>query len=378
LIALAVNAKASRRARPGIPAAPASSRPTLALVATPAGLRQVLVRGGLPLFSRLAVSINQDATAASNVLLEARRTVQYLIGQDWLTAAEQPIATQMWLPVKDEQALVEAARDAALDVQSITTVTDAYASLLPLLKKTSAQLQFLPESYRVQWRAAQIAFTSRAMGISAIVLAVIWSAGLLMESLQKRSLAQQQLAQASVIEKSARQEVLQAKGDLTQAGLAVASVQVWQKAIAGQPDQIAGMQHLASALKLVPGIQVNQIVWSLPALPVEAAGAAPAPALPFECPKPVGAAPADNATANVEARKPAAALLSFSATLPDDFAPRQALQFQAETLAKLNSGGWKAVIVKSTVTLEPTETQTGTVGKPNPRGFELCMQKADI
>lgn len=378
LIALAVNAKVTRRVRPGITNAPANTRPYLVLVATPAGLRQVLVRGGLPLFSRLAIGSSPDSLSAGNVLLEARRTVQYLIGQDWLTTAEQPIATQMWLPLEDDAELVAAANDAALDVQSITAYADAYASLLPLLTKAPAQLQFLPESFRLSWRAAQIASASTIVGITAVVLAALWSADLLWESINKRTLARQQLATAATIDKRARQEVLQAKGDLSQAGLAVASVQVWQKLIAKQPDQIAAMQHLASALKLAPGIGVEKITWTLPTLPIEAAGAPPAAPAPFECPKSAGAAPAAEPAGGAEAAKPAVALVSFTAVLPDDIAPRQALEFQASTLAKLNSAGWTAFIIKSTVTLEPTQEQTGTVGKPNPRGFEMCMQKADV
>ena len=376
LIALAVNTKATSRARLGITATPASARPTLALVATPAGLRQVLVRGGLPLFSRLAINVNADSLSASNVMLEARRTTQYLIGQDWLAAAEQPIATQIWLPVEDEHALIETAADTALDLQSITTLDDAYARMLPLLKKAPAQLQFLPESIRLSWRASQIASAATIVGIAATVLASLWSADLMWESLDKRSLARRQLASAATIDKTARQEVLQAKGDLTQAGLAVATVQAWQKIIAKQPSQVAALQHLARALKLAPGILVEKIVWELPIMPVETAGAPAAPPLPFECPKPASAAPAAN-TVTAEPTKPSVALLSFIALLPDDIAPRQALEFQANTLAKLNSAGWTAVIVTSSVTLEPTQAQTGTVGKPNPRGFEMCMQKAD-
>lgn len=377
LIALAVNTKSARRARPGAALAPVSSRPTLALVATPAGLRQVLVRGGLPLFSRLAISINPGSLSASTVLAEARRTVQYLTGQDWLTADEQPIATQIWLPVGDELALVEAISDPALDVQSITPLVDAYASMLPLLKKAPAALQFLPEPFRLSWRAAQIASTSKIVGFAAVVLATFGSAGLIWDSIASRKLAVEELANSISINNRARQEVLQAKGDLSQAGLAVAAVQAWEQAIAKQPDQVAAMQHLANALKMAPGIVIEKIIWTLPALQVEAAGAAAATPQPFECAKPVAAVSDAAPSATTEQSKPSIALLSFTALLPDDIVPRQALQFQGDILAKLNASGWTAILVKSTVTLEPTQTQAGIVGKPNPRGFELCMQKAD-
>ena len=149
LIALEVRQKAPRRPRaePAPTAeqpAPQSAglRPTLALVATPAGLRQVLVRGKTPLFSRLALSVGEGSLSASFVLAEARRTVQYLISQEWLGSADQPVATQMWLPFDDDQALQEVTDDPALDVQFIEGVTDAYARLLPRLKYASAQLQF--------------------------------------------------------------------------------------------------------------------------------------------------------------------------------------------------------------------------------------------
>jgi hypothetical protein len=381
LIALEVKQKLPRRPRtdplvqgPPVPPEPASLRPTLALVATPAGLRQVLVRGKTPLFSRLALSVGEGSLSAAFVLAEARRTVQYLISQEWLGSADQPVATQMWLPFDDEQALAEVGADPALDVQFIEGVTDAYARLLPRLKSASAQLQFLPDESRTQWRAAQISAGAKYAGIAALALAVLWSADLLWLSWGKRNLAQEQLARAAVINQQASQEVLRAKGDLSQAGLAVASVQAWQKTIAAQPDQIAGLQHLAGALKVAPGVEVQKISWALPRLQLQAAGAPPAADQPFGCPKVVDAATAAAAPA-AEPAKPALALLSFTAALPLALTQRQALQLQDGLLAGLNKGGWSAFLLKSTVTLDPVQVQTGTLGEVGARTLDLCLEK---
>ncbi|MDI1341540.1 hypothetical protein [Polaromonas sp.] len=380
LIALEVRQKLPRRARtealqgPPAPPEPASLRPTLALVATPAGLRQVLVRGKTPLFSRLALSVGEGSLSAAFVLAEARRTVQYLISQEWLGSADQPVATQMWLPFDDEQALAEVGADPALDVQFIEGVTDAYARLLPRLKSASAQLQFLPDESRKQWRAAQISAVAKYGGITALALAVLWSADLLWLSWGKRNLAQEQLARAAVINQQASQEVLRAKGDLSQAGLAVASVQAWRQTLASQPDQFAGLQHLADALRAAPGVEVQKISWVLPRLQVQAAGTPPAPPEPFGCPKVVDAAAAAAAPA-AEPVKPALAILSFTAALPLTLTQRQALQFQDALLAGLNTGGWSAFLLKSTVTLDPVQVQAGTLGEVGARTMDLCLEK---
>jgi hypothetical protein len=155
LIALAVNPKAVRRPLAKTATAvvePANTRPILALVSTPAGLRQVLVRSKTPLFSRLVLTSQDNSLSTVYVLSEARRTVQYLISQEWLTTADQPIATQIWLPFEDAQTLQDVSTDKVLDVQSLDAVPDAYVRLLPLLSKAPEQPQFLPDSYRQSWR----------------------------------------------------------------------------------------------------------------------------------------------------------------------------------------------------------------------------------
>lgn len=381
LIALEVKPKVPRRpraeaAQAGGATEPASLRPTLALVATPAGLRQVLVRGKTPLFSRLALSVGEGSLSASFVLAEARRTVQYLISQEWLGSADQPVATQMWLPFDDDLALQEVSADPALDVQFIEAVDDAYARLLPRLKAVSAQLQFLPDESRLQWRAAQLAATARYGGITALVLAALWSADLLWLSWGKRNQAQEQLARAAAINQQARQEVLRAKGDLSDAGLAVSAVQAWQQTVAVQPDQFAALQRLASALQLAPGVEVQQISWRLPRLAVQSPGVAAAPAEPFACPQAATAAPAAESAPAAEPSKPAVALLTLSATLPLNLTQRQALQLQDGLLAGLGGAGWTAALVKSTITLDPVQVQTGTMGEVAARTLELCVQKA--
>ncbi|MDP1742331.1 MAG: hypothetical protein Q8K71_08330 [Polaromonas sp.] len=381
LIALEVKSKAPRRpraepAQAGVQPEPASLRPTLALVATPAGLRQVLVRGKSPLFSRLALSVGEGSLSASFVLAEARRTVQYLISQEWLGSADQPVSTQMWLPFDDDQALQEVAEDPALDVQFIEAVDDAYARLLPRLKSVSAQLQFLPDESRIQWRAAQLGATAKYGGIAALVLAGLWSADLLWLSWGKRSQAQAQSAQADAINEQANQEILRAKGDLSQAGLAVATVQAWQQTVAVQPDQFAGLQRLANALQLAPGVEVQKISWQLPSLQVQTPGVAPAATAPFACPKAATAIPAAEANPPAEPPKPAVALLTLAATLPLNLTQRQALQMQDGLLASLTGDGWTASVLKSTITLDPVQVQTGTLGEVAARTLELCVQKA--
>ncbi len=382
LIALEVKQKLPRRPRtdplvqgPPAPPEPANLRPILALVATPAGLRQVLVRGKTPLFSRLALSVGEGSLSADFVLAEARRTVQYLISQEWLGSADQPVATQMWLPLDDEQALADVGSDPALDVQFIDGIADAYARLLPRLKSASAQLQFLPDESRTQWRAAQIAAGAKYGGMAILAVAVLWSADLLWLSWGKRNLAQEQLARAAVINQQASQEVLRAKGDLSLAGLAVASVQAWQQTIAAQPDQFTGLQHLAAALKGAPGVEVEEISWTLPRLQVQAAGSPPAVAQTVGCPKVVDATAAAAIAPAAEPAKPVLALLSFTATLPLALTQRQALQLQDGLLAGLNTGGWTVFLLKSTVTLDPVQVQTGTLGEVGARTLDLCMEK---
>ncbi|WP_372824740.1 hypothetical protein [Polaromonas sp.] len=383
LIALQVNHKAPRRVQPtegaedGAKASlPVHLRPVLALVATPAGLRQVLVRGKTPLFSRLALSVNESSLSADFVLAEARRTIQYLISQEWLSSADQPVATQMWLPLEDEQALAEVGSDPALDLQFIEAVPDAYASLLPRLRSASAQLQFLPDEARKQWRAAQVARTARITGVTALVVATLWSADLMWLSWGKRNLAQEQLLRATAINQQASQEVLRAKGDLTEAGLAVASVQTWRVTIAAQPDQFAGLQHLSAALGNAPGVEVQKISWELPRLLVQVAGTPPAATAPFGCPVVVDAAAATAVPTATEPAKPSVALLSFNAEIPRSLTQRQAQALQDTLLTSLNANGWSATLLKSTVTLDPVQVQTGTLGEVGVRTLELCLQKA--
>lgn len=383
LIALSVNHKAPRRApvaadlEPGSKAQPAVSRPVLALVATQAGLRQVLVRGKTPMFSRLALSVGEGSLSADFVLAEARRTVQYLISQEWISSAEQPVATQMWLPSEDEQALEAVASDPALDLQFIAPVADAYAYLLPRLKSAPAQLQFLPAESRTQWRAAQVARTAKITGVTALVVSVLWSADLMWLSWGKRKLAEEQTVRAAAINRQASQEVLRAKGDLTEAGLAVATVQAWKQTIAAQPDQFAGLQHVAAALKNSPGVEVQKISWELPRLQAQDSGAPPAAAEPFVCPVIADAAAGAVAPPPAaEPPKPSLALLSFTAELPRTLTQRQALALQDSLLTSLNVNGWSALLLKSTVTLDPVQVQTGTLGEVGARRLELCLQKA--
>lgn len=384
LIALSVNHKAPRRAPANAasdvenkaPSVPAAARPVLALVATPAGLRQVLVRGKTPLFSRLALSVGESSLSADFVLAEARRTIQYLISQEWISSADQPVGTQMWLPAEDEQAMAAVDSDPALDLQFIEAVPDAYAYLLPRLKSAPAQLQFLPSESRKQWHAAQVARTAKITGVTALVVASLWSADLMWLSWGKRNLAEDQLVRAAAINRQASQEVRRAKGDLTEAGLAVVTVQAWKQTIAAQPDQFASLQHLAAALKNAPGVEVQKISWQLPRLQSQGGGVAPPSSEPFACPVVADAASSAAAAASAEPAKVWLALLSFSAELPRSLTQRQALALQDSLLASLNAGGWSASLLKSTVTLDPVQVQTGKLGEVGARTIELCLQKA--
>jgi hypothetical protein len=378
LIALSVNPKAPRRPAVDSGSSVASkpptavSRPVLALVATQAGLRQVLVRGKTPLFSRLALSVGEGSLSVDFVLAEARRTIQYLISQEWIDSTEQPVGTQMWLPSEDQQVLDTVGGDPALDLQFIEAVPDAYAFLLGRLRSASAQLQFLPAESRTQWRAAQVGRTARITGATALVVASLWSADLMWLSWGKRNLAKEQLLSAAAINRQANQEVLRAKGDLTQAGLAVVTVQAWQQTIGAQPEQLAGLQHLAAALGEAPGVDVKKISWELPRLEGQVAGT---PAAPFACPVAAGTAVVEPATP-AEPAKPALARLSVSAELSPSLTQRQALALQDSLLNRLNAGGWSASLIKSTVTLDPVQVQTGTLGQVGMRALELCLQKA--
>lgn len=369
LITVAIQPQKSLRAASDKtkPAAPTSQRPTLALVSTPAGLRQVLTRGKIPLFSRLSPTTTQEGVTASFALQEARRTVQYLTAQNWLEEADQPVATQMWLPHDDEQAQVEASNDSTIELQAINAVDDSYAWLLRLLKKVPPQTQFLPESYRTSWRATQIARNSKYVGIAALILASLWSAELMWESWVSRNVARSQVAQAAAINLQARQEVLQAKGDLSEAGLAVATVQTWEQAIAKQPTQLAAMQYLASSFKNAPGIVLQKVRWELPKK--QASESTSATAEPFGCPN---MAKPDA----VPAPKPAIALLNLTMQLPLELSQRQAVALQDILLTGLNTNGWTTSIVKSSLNMDAMQVQSGALGRIDPRVIELCLQKA--
>jgi hypothetical protein len=395
LIAVAANGKAFKAFKPKAIAQakseqPSSLRPTLASVATPTGLRQVLAVGKTPLFSRLALGTSESSLSADNALNEARRTVQYLISQQWLDEADQPIATRLWLPLGDDNALADAVDDTALDVQVLTPVEDAYVLLLPQIKNVSPSLQLLPEANRIEWRAAQIGRASIAIGIAALVLATLWSAELVWESWSNNNLKEQQLAQAASINQQARQEVLQAKGDLSQASLAVLAVQAWQKAIEAQPDQAAAMRHLVAALQAVPGLTLEKLRWELPGGEPETPGT---PIAAIGCPKSTATATAspaapiaqgiDAATATTAAQaqdaaapKSAAAILHMTATMDDAISQREALLLQGKILTRLSTGGWSASMTKSTIEFDATKMQTGVVGKSGARSIELCMERA--
>jgi hypothetical protein len=208
-----------------------------------------------------------------------------------------------------------------------------------------------------------------------MALAALWSADLLWESWGKRSLAQEQLARAATINRQASQEVLRAKGDLTQAGLAVATVLAWQQTMETQPPQLAGLQHLSQALKGAEGVEIQKITWELPRMQVQAAGAPPQLGPPLECPKPE-AAPAAATAPAPEPPKSSLALMGVNATLPRSLSQRQAIDLQGSLMAGLSKGGWTAVLLKSTVALDPVQVQTGTLGEVRTRTLELCVQKA--
>ncbi len=375
LVALALDKKSDS------PQKKSAMLPILALIATPAGLRQVLVRGQTPLFSRLALTAHEGTLGAAVVLAEARRTAQYLIAQNWLSNTEAPISTQMWLPQSDEQALVDASNDPTLRLPSIRAVPDSYATLLPQLKHTSAQLQFLPDSYRTSWRATLIARNARMVGFAALASAGLWSGAVVWESIDKRNTAQTQVMRAASIDNQARQEVQQAKGDLSQAGLAVATVLAWQQSIAAQPDQLEAMQHLAKGLAAVPGVAVQNLRWELAAL---ATGSSPPEAL--ACPTTYAAwgvtpdaqaavaAPAA-LTPDAAAAKPVLALLRISTLLPTDISQRSAINMQDLLRSTLNSGTWKAYITQSSITPDVSVPQLGVTGELALRKVDYCLQK---
>jgi hypothetical protein len=380
LIARAINHKVPKGKRPapsGASTEPARIRPTLALVATPAGLRQVLLRGRIPLFSRLVPHANEDLSAAS-VLTEARRTVQYLISQDWLSSADQPVATQVWLASEHAKALAELSNDLNFDVQSIEVVTDAYASLLPLLVSASAQLQFLPALSRTSWRVAQIGKAANLVGLAALVLSGLWSADVLWQTWGQRQQLQAQTTRTAVLLEQSREEVLRAKGDLSQAGLAVATVQAWQQTLAAQPDQWVAMQHLAGALQAVTGVVVQTIRWELPRMQAQTAGGAVPAVVRLACPQMSvkGTLPAAPAKAP-EPAKPVLALLSLTASLPSELSQRQALQLQNQLLSGLNANGWTAFVSQSTVNLDATQAQRGKLGEQKARSVDYCLQRVE-
>jgi len=339
------------------------------LVATPAGLRQVLLRGRTPLFSRLLPHASDDNLTAAYVLTEARRTVQYLMSQDWLKSADQPVATQVWLAAEHAKALAELGNDPNFDVQSIDVVTDAYASFLPLLASASRQLQFLPALSRTSWRVAQLAKAANLVGLAALVLSGFWSADLLRQTWVKRQQLQAQTARTAVLLQQSREEVLNAKGDLSQAGLAVATVQAWQQTLATQPDQWAAMQHMAEALQAVSGVEVQKIRWELPRLQPQIADGAAVPVMRVACPQTVaaGALPA----------KPVLALLSLTASLPMEISQRQALLLQSQLLAALHGNGWSAFVSQSTLNLDATRAQRGKLGEQSVRSVDYCLQRVE-
>ena len=393
LIALAVNPKAARRTQASTATAagePASTRATLALVSTPAGLRQVLVRGKTPLFSRLVLPSQDNSLSTAYVLSEARRTVQYLISQEWLTTADQPVATQMWLAFEDAPDLLDVRSDKVLDVQSLNPITDAYAHLLPLLRAAPAQPQFLAENYRQSWRVAQFARASQLLGGVLLAVAVLWSGESLWRSYDKHQLGQRQIARAAVLNQQAQQEIQRAKGDLSQAGLAVATVLAWKQTIAAQPSQLEALQGLATALRNAPPVELQKIRWQLPRLAQDTSGvgaavAAAAPVAALACSRlndtTASITPSANAPAGTsQASKPPAALIELTMALAPNLSQRQALQLQQDMRDALNTNlnaiGWQTYISKPSVNLDSAQAQTGKLGESVNRTLELCLEKA--
>jgi hypothetical protein len=260
--------------------------------------------------------------------------------------------------------------------------------LLPLLSKAPEQPQFLPDSYRQSWRVAKLARASQLLGGVMLAVAVLWSGESLWRTYDKRQLAQQQIASAALLNQQAQQEVQRAKGDLSQAGLAVATVQAWKQTIAAQPSQLTAMQNLANALRTAPAVELQKIRWQLPRLAPDAAGAT-TPAATLACTKlndgtastlPSTGVPA--AAATDPATKQPTALIELNMVLAPNLSQRQALQLQQDMRDALNANlsihGWTAYISKPSVNLDSAQAQTGKLGESVNRTLELCLEKAAL
>ena len=373
--------------------------PTLALIATPAGLRQVLIRGRAPLFSRLALNTSSLALTATGASTEAQRTVQYLIAQSWLSSTETPLVTNIWLNASAEQTQDDIEGVHNLIFQPVSHVSDSYAELLPLLKRVSLELQCLPQAYRTTWRATQIARNVKLIGYGSLAASVVWSGFIVLGAFSEQTKAQKEVQEAIDNDKKARQEVLQAKGDISQAGLAVATVNSWKSVFEAQPDQLGALQHLSLQLKNTPSIEINTLRWNLPNLVVQAEGAA-AQALtePLLCPQNAepdtlpAATTALSTTASItkvssaknevtapadteNPGKTARAMLSFSAVLGEELSIRQATDAQEKLRSSLSTNGWQAFIQSSTAKFDPSQVQLGVLGEKKGVVFEICMHK---
>lgn len=359
-----------------------SAAPALLAVQTPSGLRQVAVAGGVPVFSRLALPGETGSFDFESACAETQRTAQYLFSQNWVPAAAQPLDTRLWLQAAHSPDLPLPLRMDGLLVNAVHASADPYAEALGGLRRLPAQQQLLPPRKLQRWQAHQLG--RGALVASAIVLAAAigWGGLTLFDILSARAATQGQEAEARQIEERARKEVLLARGDVTQAALAEASVEAWRTLIASQPDQMAALAAVSAALATAPQLRLTRVAWWVPEPPADPAqGGAPAPAttatVPAGCVAPVAAAaaPVDPAAAApAAAPRPVLAVLRVAGELPPELAPRAVADIQARLLQALQQPGWQVTTSQSAIELDPGKPMAGALGLATRRPVEFCME----
>lgn len=355
----------------------AAHTPALLVVETPSGLRQVAVVGAAPVFSRLAMPGETGAFDFDSACAETQRTAQYLFSQSWVPSSAQPLDTRLWLRKAPVPQVTLPQRMDALLVSAVLAQTDTYGQALASVRRLPLAQQLLPLDRLLRWRAHQVGRGALVVAGVMLAVAVAWAGLAARDVLVAQSRTQQQDQEAQQIEEVARKEVLQAKGDVTQAALAEASVSAWRTAVADPTGPAVALNYLAQALGKVPEVSLDSVAWQVKNPWAEADQAAPTPSLGCEVAA-TGAAPVDPAATPAPApapeTKPALAVLRFSGELPAELSPRAAVEAQGKLLALLQQPRWRVSTRQAAFETDPSQALVGALGAATKRPIEQCIE----
>ena len=357
----------------------ADDAPWLLVLPTPAGLRQVLVQAGLPLFSRLS-TLNEAVTAWPDEVL---RTAQFLSAQGWLPPGAV-LRCRLWLPAGH-----------ALDIGPLPRglvdwqVEDAPASPYgwAMVRHPGRVGQLLPDDDTVAWRSQRLGRAAWATGAAGLLLAALWGGWAQWHVSQVQAAIGRDQASIKAASAQTQRILATAEGNLEQADLAQVAVGGWRRLVQGQPQVRPALDTLTGALADVPALRVQHLAWRAGPLEPPPTGDAAAdanavvPGAPTDsalaaCRQPPG--PAGDTTAAAVPPAPNAdpartLTLWLAATLPAEMPLREQSQTQQRFEALLRERGWTVDVRRPAVDLGPQQPRAGIVGEGVPGRIELCL-----